>query len=79
MSNEYPQPMFLWRNKKNMNTFGLIKNIISRAMTEAIPMNYHNRLCGEMRKYVNSFDLNMSYFELTRLCSSVGRSGPPLF
>ena len=22
-SNEYPQHMFSWRNKKNMNTFGL--------------------------------------------------------
>ena len=24
-SNEYPQHMFLWRNKKNINTFGLEK------------------------------------------------------
>ena len=24
-SNEYPQHMFLWRNKKNINTFGLKK------------------------------------------------------
>ena len=24
-SNEYPQIMFMWRNKKNINTFGLKK------------------------------------------------------
>ena len=24
-SNEYPQHMFSWRNKKNINTFGLKK------------------------------------------------------
>ena len=24
-SNEYPQHMFLWTNKKNINTFGLKK------------------------------------------------------
>ena len=24
-SNEYPQHMFLWRNKKNIDTFGLKK------------------------------------------------------
>ena len=24
-SNEYPQYMFLWRNKKNINTFGMKK------------------------------------------------------
>ena len=32
-SNDYPQHMFLWRNKKNINTiFGLEKSILSRAM-----------------------------------------------
>ena len=31
-SNEYPQHMFSWRNKKNINTFWLIKKVLSRAM-----------------------------------------------
>ena len=30
-SNEYPQHMFSWRNKKNINTFRL-KKILSRAL-----------------------------------------------
>ena len=30
-SNEYPQHMFLWRNKKNINTFELKKSTLSRA------------------------------------------------
>ena len=32
-SNEYPQRMFLWRNKKNISTFGR-KNVLSRAMSK---------------------------------------------
>ena len=31
-SNEYPQHMFSWRNKTNINTFGLKKAILSRTM-----------------------------------------------
>ena len=32
ISDEYPQHMFSWRNKKTINTSGLKKNILSRAM-----------------------------------------------
>ena len=39
-SNEYPQHMFLSRKKKNIDTFWLIKNALSRAMV-TIP----NQLC----------------------------------
>ena len=31
-SNEYTQNMFLWRNKKNINTFGLKKSTLTSAM-----------------------------------------------
>ena len=31
-SNEYPQHMVLWRNKKNISIFLLKKSILSRAM-----------------------------------------------
>ena len=37
-SNEYPQHMFSWRNKKNINTFGLKKK--KSALTSAM-----NELC----------------------------------
>ena len=32
VSNEYSQYMFLWRNKKNINTFWLKKNVLSGAL-----------------------------------------------
>ena len=31
-SNEYPQHMFSWRNKKNINTIGLKNRALTRAM-----------------------------------------------
>ena len=34
-SNEYPQHMFLWRNKKNISTFGLKKSVLPRAIQYA--------------------------------------------
>ena len=34
-SNEYPQHMFSWRNKKNISTFGLKKSVLTSAMTAA--------------------------------------------
>ena len=38
-SNEYPQSMFSWRNKKNINTFGLKKKILLRAMHTVYTLN----------------------------------------
>ena len=32
-SNEYPQHMFSWTNKKNINTFGLKKSTLTGAMS----------------------------------------------
>ena len=32
-SNEYPQHMFSWRNKKNINTFGMKKSALTSVPT----------------------------------------------
>ena len=34
-SNEYPQHMFSWSNKKNINTFGLKKSALTRTMHQS--------------------------------------------
>ena len=43
-SNEYPQHMFSWRNKKNINTFGL-KIALTSAMTEEQKLACLSRPC----------------------------------
>ena len=50
-SNEYPQHMFSWRNKKNINTFGLKKSALTRAKINLTAQ------CGKYMYYLGFFIL----------------------
>ena len=56
-SNEYPQHMFLWRNKKNINTYGLKKSTLTSAMISGA-------LCMDFEKEKKNGEMSIMYLHL---------------
>ena len=76
-SNEYPQHIFSLRNKKNINTFGLKKSGLTRAMATTFVTTLHMKSLNENRDSDFLTFMCSLFPRATFICVEILRPGQP--